>query len=155
MKKVLIALDYNPSAQKIAEVGFELAKAMHAETVLLHVLEEPGYYAANEYSPIMGFSGFLIPGPGMPEGQQGELRQAANEFLEKSRAHLGSDGIAIAVQEGDTASAIGKYAESCGADLIVIGSHSRRGLEKILMGSVTESVLHHSKMPLYIIPVKD
>ena len=41
MKKVLIALDYNPTAQKVAEMGHAMAKAMKAEVVLLHILAEP------------------------------------------------------------------------------------------------------------------
>jgi phosphomannomutase len=60
MKKVLIALDYNPTAQKVAEAGFSMAKAMGAEVVLLHVVTDPVYYSSAEYSPIMGFSGYLI-----------------------------------------------------------------------------------------------
>ena len=37
MKKILIALDYNPTAQKVAEVGFSMAKSMNAKVLLLHV----------------------------------------------------------------------------------------------------------------------
>ena len=40
------------------------------------------------------------------------------------------------------------------ADVIVMGSHSRSGLDKILMGSVAEKVLHHTSIPLFIIPTK-
>jgi nucleotide-binding universal stress UspA family protein len=40
MKKVLIALDYNPTAQKVAEVGFSMAKSMNAEVSLLHVIAD-------------------------------------------------------------------------------------------------------------------
>jgi len=40
------------------------------------------------------------------------------------------------------------------ADIIVMGSHSRRWLENIVMGSVTEEVLHHTSIPLFIIPTK-
>ena len=58
MKKVLIALDYNPTAQKIAETGYRLAKAMNARTVLLHVIADPTYYSSLNYSPIMGFDTF-------------------------------------------------------------------------------------------------
>ena len=46
MKKILIALDYNPTAQKIAETGFSLAKAMNAQVVLLHVIADPVYYSS-------------------------------------------------------------------------------------------------------------
>src|SRR5665648_427725 len=53
MKKVLIALDYDPTAQKVAEVGFSMAKDMNAEVTLLHVISDPAYYSAVlEYSSI-------------------------------------------------------------------------------------------------------
>ena len=59
MKKILIALDYEPSAEKIAETGYAIATALNAEVILLHVVAEPAYYSSMEYSPIMGFSGFI------------------------------------------------------------------------------------------------
>ena len=46
MKKVLIALDYNPTAKKVAEAGYDMAKAMGAEITLLHVMVSPGMYAS-------------------------------------------------------------------------------------------------------------
>jgi hypothetical protein len=55
---VLIALDYNPTAQKVAEVGYSLAKAMDAECFLIHILASPIIYTSLNYDPIMGFSGF-------------------------------------------------------------------------------------------------
>ena len=58
MKKVLIALDFDPSSVKVAEKGHSLAKAMGAKIVLIHVLYEPVYYSSLEYSPIVGFNDF-------------------------------------------------------------------------------------------------
>ena len=57
MKKVLIALDFNPTAQKVAEIGFSMAKSMNAEVILLHVITDPVFYSTAGYSPIMGFTG--------------------------------------------------------------------------------------------------
>ena len=59
IKKVLIALDYDPTAQRVAELGFSIANAMKAKIVLLHVINEPKYYSVAGYSPIMGFSGYI------------------------------------------------------------------------------------------------
>ena len=63
MKKVLIAVDYDPTAQKVAETGFDLAKSMGAEIILLHVITEPIYYSSQDYSPILGFSGYMDMSP--------------------------------------------------------------------------------------------
>jgi hypothetical protein len=58
MNKVLVALDYNPTAQKVAEVGYSIAKAMGADCMLIHILSSPIIYTSVNYDPIMGFSGF-------------------------------------------------------------------------------------------------
>lgn len=156
MKTVLIALDYNPSAQKIAETGYALAKSMEARVILLHVMEETNYYSANEYSPIMGFNTFNFNSADIiSPGTTDILKQGIVEFLDKSKEHLGGIGIETIVRDGEVAATIVETAVNVLADIIVLGSHSRRGLEKILMGSVTEKVLHHSSIPLFIIPTKE
>jgi len=153
MKKVLIALDYNPTAQKVAEVGFSMAKAMNAEVILLHVISDPVYYSSAEYSPIMGFTGYMDMGPLQLDSVDG-LKKASQQFLDKSRHHLGDKTIQTLVEEGDFAESILKTAKDLHADIIVMGSHSRKWLENIVMGSVTEKVLHHTSIPLFIIPTK-
>ena len=154
MKKILIALDYNPTAQKIAETGYALAKSMNAQVVLLHVVADYTYYSSLDYSPIMGFDNFSNLGA-IQTTTVLELENAANEYLEKSKVHLGDPSIKTLVKDGDTGDAIIEAAKNLEADIIVLGSHSRRGLDKILMGSVAEKVLRHSKVPLFIIPVNE
>ena len=153
MKKVLIALDYNPTAQKVAEVGFSMAKSMKAEVILLHVISDPMYYSSTEYSPIMGFTGYLDMGALQLDSVDG-LKKASQHFLDKSKQHLGDKSILTLVKEGDFADSILDTAKELNADVIVIGSHSRKWLENILMGSVTEKVLHHTSIPLFIVPTK-
>jgi nucleotide-binding universal stress UspA family protein len=153
MKKVLIALDYDPTAQKIAEMGFALAKSMGAEVTLLHVISDPVYYSSTDYSPIMGFTGYLNT-DNLQLNPIEMLKTASLNFLDKSRTHLGDKSIQTMIAEGDFAGSILKSAKSIHADIIVIGSHSRKWLENIVMGSVTEEVLHQTTIPLYIIPTK-
>lgn len=153
VKKVLIALDYNPTAQKVAEEGFAIGRAMNAEITLLHVISDSVYYASTEYSPIMGFNGFIDMGQQQIESSEG-LKTAALSFLDKSRQHLGDKSINTIVKEGDFADIILATAKEMKADLIIIGSHSRKWLENIVMGSVTEKILHHTSIPLCIIPTK-
>lgn len=153
VRKVLIAMDYNPTAQKIAEMGYSMAKSMNAEITLLHVVSDQVYYYSTEYSPIMGFNGFIEPG--LVEIKDDlSLRDAAMEFLEKTKEHLDDESIQTMVVEGDFAESILKTAASINADIIVLGTHSRKWLENILTGSVTEHLLRHSRIPLFIIPTK-
>jgi nucleotide-binding universal stress UspA family protein len=153
MKKVLIALDYDPTAKKVAEVGFEFAKAMGAEVVLLHVISDPVYYSSTDYSPIMGFTGYLNADP-LELNTTEVLKTASLNFLDKTRIHLGDTAIQTVVEEGDFADSIVKIAKKLHADMIILGSHSQKWLENIVMGSVTEEVLRQSDIPLLIIPTK-
>ena len=153
MKKVLIALDYNPTAQKVAEVGFSMAKSMNSEVILLHVITDPVFYSTAGYSPIMGFNGYMDMGPVQLDSVDG-LKNASLQYLDKSREHLGDKSIQTIVKEGDFAEAILEAAKELKADVIVIGSHSQKWLENIVMGSVSEKVLHHTSIPLLIVPTK-
>jgi nucleotide-binding universal stress UspA family protein len=153
MKKVLIALDYDPTAQKVAETGFKMAKAMGADVILLHVIADPVYYSSTEYSPIMGYTGGMSADQLQMDGNEG-LRQASQHYLDKTKHHLGDATIQTNIVEGDFAESILKAAKAFHADVIVMGSHSRKWLDNILMGSVTEKVLHHTSIPLFIIPTR-
>jgi len=153
MKKILIALDYSPTAQKVAEVGYSLAKDLRVEVVLIHVISEPMYYSSTVYSPIMGFGGYgnvNFFGSDVMD----QLRKTTQHFLDKTKAHLGDDTIKTHIKEGDVADLVIQAAKDLQADIIVIGSHSQKWLEKIVMGSVTEKTLHHTRIPLFIIPTK-
>jgi len=153
MKNVVIALDYDPTAEKVAEAGVALARALSANIILLHVVAEPSYYSSAAYSPIMGFGGY----PDMDYLQQditGNLKQVSQDFLERSKEHLGDGNIQTLVKEGDIADSIIAAGKESDADIIVIGSHSRKWLETIVMGSVTEKVLRHTSIPLFIVPTK-
>ena len=154
MKKVLIALDYDPSAEKIAETGYQIASALNAEVILLHVIAEPAYYSSMEYSPIMGFSGFLDTyDSGLSDVMKNDLRSQSQEFLNKSKSHLENDSIKTIILEGDFAESIVECCITEQAEIIVMGSHSRRGLDKLLMENVAEKVLQLSKIPVLVIPI--
>lgn len=143
IKKVLIALDYDETSQKVAEVGFSMAKAMNAETTLLHVIsEQPVYYSAYLY---------------MRELQVDilhDLKKSTQDFLNKTKKHLGDESIQTVLKEGEIAEMILNTAKELNVDIIVMGTHSRKWLENIIMGSEAEKVLKKTTIPLYIIPTK-
>jgi nucleotide-binding universal stress UspA family protein len=152
MKKILIAIDYNPTAQNIARSGYSLAKSMNAEVTLLHVVADYTYYSSLDYSPILGFDSFSNLGM-IQTNTVTELQNAAKDYLQKMKSFLGDDAIQIMTKDGDSGDSILDAAKETNADIIVMGSHSRHGLDKILMGSVAEKVLRNSRIPLFIIPV--
>ena len=153
LKKVLIALDYNPVALKVVEAGFSLAKAMEAEIILIHVITDPIYYSTLEYSPIMGFSNNQGITPIQLESFEG-LKKAAQHFLDKTKHHLENEIIQTVVGEGNIAESILKTAKDWHVDVIVLGTHSQKWLENIIVGSVAKDILNHSQIPLFIVPTK-
>ena len=75
-------------------------------------------------------------------------------YLEKIKQHLNDETITISVKVGDTADEILENAIQMHADLIVMGTHSKKWLEKILVGSAAQNVLENTKIPLLVIPTK-
>lgn len=149
MKNILIALDYNPSAEKVAEAGYALAKAMKAEVTIVHVIAEPAYYAVG-YSPIMGYQGGYTNG--ISDVVDG-IKKEASEFLAAAVKHLGDPKIKTTALSGDNIEdVILKYAESHKMDLIVMGSHRHHGFDRLLMPDVAVQVVKHAKIPLLVIP---
>ena len=69
------------------------------------------------------------------------LLKTALEFLDKTKVHLGSTNIETLAEEGDFPDVIMDVAKKHQVDIIVLGSHSKKLLEQILMGSVSEKVL--------------
>jgi len=152
-KKVLIALDYDQTAQKVAELGYSMAESMDAEVTLLHVITDLVYYSSREYSPVMGFQGYMEMGPLQTVTIDG-MKNTTLDYLNNIKAHLGESSIQTIVKEGDFAESILEAAKEVHADIIVMGSHSRKWLENIVMGSVSEKVLRSTSIPLFIIPTK-
>jgi nucleotide-binding universal stress UspA family protein len=154
MKKILIALDYNESAQEVAEIGYSLARTMKAEIILFHAMTETVNYSAIQYGPVMGFPGYIDPDFRKIK-DTAELKNKSLSYLDQIKKHLGDKKIKMEVAEGKAAETILYAAKEMKVDIIVMGTHSKRWLEKILVGSVTEEVLRDSTIPLFIIPVKE
>jgi nucleotide-binding universal stress UspA family protein len=143
MKKVLIALDYDDTSQKVAEVGFSMAQAMKAEAVLLHVVsEQPVYYSSYMFMTELRVD--ILE----------DLKKTTQNFLEKTKNHLGDLTITTLIKEGEIARTILKTANEINVDIIVMGTHSRKWLESIIMGSEVEDVLKKTTIPLFVIPTK-
>lgn len=149
MKKVLITLDYNPNAEKVVQMGYELAQLMKAEICLLHVLSDVNFYGM-QYEPFMGYEGYVFP---IDYEIQNEYVKVAQDYLEKTKSHLKGENISTHLAEGDTAKSILEYAEKWNADLIVMGTHSHGRLEKLFLGTVASDVLERTKIPVYMVPI--
>jgi nucleotide-binding universal stress UspA family protein len=153
MKNILIALDYSPTAQRVAETGYKLAKAMNARTILLHVVADSTYYSSLKYSPILGFDNFSNINIVQADTDE-QLKIASYKYLDKLKQLLGDDTIQTVIKNGECGETILSAATELNAEIVVMGTHSRRGFEKMLLGSIAEDVLRHSLIPLFVIPIK-
>lgn len=151
MKKVLIAVDYSPSSEKIAEAGYKLAKDMHAQVCIMHVITEVKYYGM-EYPAFMGYTGYSTE---LDLTMADELQKVAEDFMEKTKEHFKDPELSTHIGQGDTAKTILNYASEWNADLLVLGTHSHSTLEKIFIGDVASEILKSSEIPLYIIPIRN
>ena len=142
-----------PYRTKSSRTWFFTCWDKDASNTLLHVIADPSYYASTAYDPIMGFGGYMNMDLLRPDIMD-ELKTTSLDFLEKTKHHLGDESIKTMVKEGSIAESILQVAKEINADIIVMGSHSRRWLENIVMGSITEFVLHRTDITLFIIPTK-
>lgn len=150
---ITIALNYNAGAQKVAEAGYVLAGTLGGHTILLHVTFHTTYYSSLNYSPIMGFDSFSNLDE-IQTNTEKELKRTAGDFLDNIKWNLGDEIIQIMKYEGGYAKNILQPAKKMKADMRVVETHSRKGLDKVFLRRVVENILHHSTLPLFIIPVK-
>lgn len=153
MKNILIALDHDAKAQKVAEIGCSFGDNTNTVITLLHVVADPSYDKMTVYDPTLIFGSYTNLNLRGPDSLH-KLKKTSMDFLEKAKHQLGNTQIKTLVKEGSIAETIQSVAKELNADTIVMGSHSKRWLEDILMGSITEYVLHRTSIPLLIVPTK-
>lgn len=139
--KILIAVDSSEYSMKAARKGLELAHQLNAKAALLFVVDK---------SKAMG----NIDAGIMPEQALIVLKKEAEQTLDQLEKMYNGNELIKFMPEGHPTEEIIKTAETWEADLIVIGTHGRTGLKHLLMGSVAQQVLHHSKIPVLVVPSK-
>jgi nucleotide-binding universal stress UspA family protein len=142
-KNILIPVDGSETSMKAVEKATGLAKAFGSTVTALYVIDP---------YPFTGV------GADFAYGQTQYLSAAtaeANTALEAAKAAISKAGVSdvkTVVGEGHVVhESIVRAVESTGADLIVMGSHGRRGLEKLVLGSVTQRVLGVARVPVLVV----
>ncbi|MFO7927917.1 MAG: universal stress protein [Halobacteriota archaeon] len=138
-----ILVPYDGSEQADAALQYAATRHADGEFVLLHVLDfvEAGYSAA----PEAALAGYW-------EEWYEQAESSAEEMLENASATLEADiDIETEIITGPPAKAIVEYVETEDIDAIVIGSHGRDGLSRILLGSVAETVVRRSPVPVTVV----
>ena len=146
IRRVLVPIDFSPSSRAALEYATFLAGTLGASLEALHVWEPPGYVGPDTLA--------LLPvGAGQPGWEQTrtEVRREVDHFLAKASPK--PQGHSVRVEAGEPSDAILNVAKDSGADLIVMGTHGRTGLSRLLIGSVAEAVLRRSTCPVLTVRV--
>lgn len=132
IKTILHPTDFSKPSEYALRFACALARDYKARLLLLHVVEPPVYY---------GELGMTVP-----------LPADFHESLHKRLEHLVAADAGVPVEtvliEGGAAKEILRVAEEQHCSLIVLGTHGRTGLSRVLLGSVAEDVIRHSRVPV-------
>ncbi|MBE9129360.1 MULTISPECIES: universal stress protein [unclassified Coleofasciculus] len=141
-QKILVAIDRSAEAEMVFEQAMELAKREKASLMVFHCLpieaQGTGYYGDMFGRELVDFSN-LIQDKLKKETE--DAQKWLSHFCQKATA----EGVATewTCKVGDAGSAIRELAQSWGADLVVLGRRGRRGFAEMLLGSVSNHVVHH------------
>jgi nucleotide-binding universal stress UspA family protein len=139
-QRILTATDFTETSDRALEFALELARKFEARITIVHAYQ----------IPVMGFAdGGYIAGAEVAS----QLATAAQNRLDAVIESKKASGIPMTavLREGVAWEEINALAKEVEADLIVIGTHGRRGLARALLGSVAENVIRTSTVPVLVI----
>jgi nucleotide-binding universal stress UspA family protein len=151
--KMLIAIDDSKYAEHAAAYGFELANLYKAHVGLVNIVE-PVIPPPSGTDLMTGsiFESQLSTDPEIINIQ----KEASENMIQRTIKNFAGDlQVSSFTNYGPTADGIITCSNEFNADLIVIGTHTRTGIDRLLMGSVAEHVVRHSLVPVLVVPFKE
>lgn len=147
-QRILVPVDGSPTSSKGLDEAIQLAGLTGGQLKLIHVVDE--------LSLAISAGGYAGPIDGLME----TLRAGGRELLDKASAHAKASGIeAEVLLAGNLGSsvtdAVLEEAQRWPADLIVIGTHGRRGVRRALLGSSAETILRSAKTPVLLVRAQE
>jgi len=144
-KRILVATDGSTLSRKAVKAAIDLAASLEASLVAINVV--PRY-------PMSYFEGGATVSPqevGRIEKEWADRGQGIVEAVQKSAEAAGVKAKAVIAKSDLVAAAILAAARKNKCDLIVMASHGRKGISRILLGSETQQVLTHSTIPVLVL----
>jgi universal stress protein A len=143
IRSILLPTDFSDYANHALSYAASLARRFGAPIICLHVIEP--------VMPAVGYTGLTEPLPLVDLSEQ--LVESASRELPKIAESEECAGLSVEeiIAHGDAATEIVRVSTERGVDLIVIASHGRTGLGRILFGSTAESVVRHAKCPVLVV----
>jgi len=143
-QRILVPIDGSATSQRGLEEAIQLAKMTQGRLRLYHVIDELSFaLAMDAYS---GYAGDWLK----------VLRENGGRILEEGRAKAQDAGVDVETHLCDSFSGsvhqmVNAEADKWPADLIVIGTHGRRGVGRVVMGSSAEQILRYASVPVLLV----
>ena len=145
IKKILCAVDLSDHSKMVADYAMAMAKAFGAEITVLYTAPSLSQYVGFHVPPssIENFVGEIVSG----------AEQSMNEFMDEvfTDPEVTVEG---KILSGYAAQEIVSYADANSVDIIVMGTHGRTGIDRMLFGSVAEKVVKTATVPVMTIRPK-
>jgi nucleotide-binding universal stress UspA family protein len=141
--KILLPIDNSPFSTLAIQTVLQHAKPQDIEVIVLHVVDV-----------LANLSMYDSYGPAIEiEKIEAERLSRAAELVNESAKTISAAGFEASsrVERGEPKNVIVEKAIGWGADLIVMGSHGRKGVDRFLLGSVSEAVVRHAPCSVYIV----
>jgi nucleotide-binding universal stress UspA family protein len=136
VQKIIVSVDFHQHTQKVVDFATSVANHLGAKLTFVHVLDNVlPYY---DYSP----ESFKL----FDDKLLAHVENKMEVLVEKNRITIPEcEGVVL---RGDVTDSIVAYAKEAEVDLIIMGTHGARGIEKVLLGSVAERVLKSASCPV-------
>lgn len=144
VRKILVPVDFSEHSEHALDYAVWLGAKLGASVAVAHVLGVQIYAAPP-----------MLPMPvALPVA---EFRKHAEDALQRLVDRAKPSGLAVesALLEGTPHREINAFAKQCGADMIVMGTHGRSGIERTLLGSVAERIVRTADVPVVTVHKKD
>jgi nucleotide-binding universal stress UspA family protein len=147
-RRILVPIDGSPTSNRGLEEAIALAKNQTARICLLHIVDE--------FVVVQGFDGTSYIPPGYVDDFMKSLREGGEKLLAKAVAkvrkrHVKVETVLMETLGRRVADLIVRQAKKWRADVIVLGTHGRRGLSRVVLGSDAELVVRESPVPVLLV----
>lgn len=142
--QILVPVDGSPTSENALDEAIRLAQSSGARLQLLHVVEPLGY--ATGFEPALTYVNDVLPL--MRTAGEKLLAHDLRKVLEKG---VDADSVLVDESPGRICDHVAEQARRTLADLIVVGSHGRHGLGRLLLGSDAEQIVRHAPVPVLVV----
>ena len=142
---ILVPVDESPISYAAVEQALALAKSLNSQVTVMSVIAVDPFFGVDFYKVAPAITDYIM-----------QAEKNAKERLEDIKQSFIRDGIEVDVKliHGVSPSeGIIQVADEVSADLIIMGSHGRTGLQKMMLGSVAQNVLTQSPIPVLIVKI--